>query len=179
MKTLPKGFFEKERPTTKEDFDNEVTPFVQYTYCGDARVKPLTDEKAEAFIIAFNNSKLVVQERNKPIIAKRKFDDKSSFSGCTNLVCEITEFMDTKLKYEPSTHMYTYLNIDIAHDSNHFRYVGIRLPGATRGNIVVDKENVIREFNFIESTCLRDYVPFDKSEFDKFIGRKLIIEEFM
>lgn len=86
----------------------------------------------------------------------------------------ITKEMDKFLKYK-SIHSYkTYIaKYDIGKKENIYVF---RVPGATRGDIITDKDNVIKEINFYKN-AFDVYQENITNYCGRFIGCKLIFKE--
>ena len=101
------------------------------------------------------------KENKKLIFKKKRFD----------YVCELTEDMDKYIKFENPTIFNTYIYNDKID-----KYWLIRFPGATRGRITVDENEVITNIEIY-----RDENNIYKEETEnilreKYIGYKIVKE---
>lgn len=87
-------------------------------------------------------------------------------------VCDLTREMDMCLNIERHS-----FNTYIYHEKIDGYWL-IRYPGATRGKIVVDENDVIKNIILYDNTYVaRIYGYKVKNIFKKYIGKKIIIEE--
>lgn len=95
------------------------------------------------------------------------------------IYCELTDEMD-EYRTHKGEYNHTYmLYFDKRTDNNGKEgntYV-IRLPGATRGCIYTDSNNVIESIHFYEDTCYETFHDYDREMEkikDKYIGRRIV-----
>lgn len=94
-------------------------------------------------------------------------------NGC----CELTEEMDKYLLHKSELN-YTYIQeFGKREDGKEgFVYV-LRAPGATRGCIITDQNNIIESINFYKDTCYDLLNTYDRKMEEikeKYIGREII-----
>jgi hypothetical protein len=96
---------------------------------------------------------------------------KRNHSGFEN---DLTREMDKHRSYESEiSHTYIY-----DHQLNKGSWA-LRLPGATRGSIIVDNENAIKDINLYEDTCfgrLGCYKESVREMVRRFVGYKIVFE---
>lgn len=99
---------------------------------------------------------------------KELITKKEEYYELTN---DLTREMDTYLKYKCK--FKTYIYISFIGDK---QYILIRYPGATRGNIIVDDNMIIKEINLYNDECHTDkiYNSEIRDCFSKYIGMKFI-----
>lgn len=85
----------------------------------------------------------------------------------------ITREMDKFLKYKTHPHKTYIMKYDIGEKENSYIF---RFPGATRGDIITDKNNCIKEINFYEA-AFDIYQENITNYCGRFIGCKLIFKE--
>lgn len=116
----------------------------------------------------------------KQIIVYKKSEDE--YCG------EITEFIDkyiiglSKSLNDKNKRIFrTYLCSISKNDG--YKVVGFRFPGATRGHIKIDKDNIIEDIIFYSDTCFGHgrlsplYCEDIVEDIKQFIGQKLIFKE--
>lgn len=89
-------------------------------------------------------------------------------------VNDLTKEMDSYLKYKDNI-LCTYLyDADKPTDKG---YIAIRFPGATRGHIKVNKDNIIEEIKLYDDKYNLDKIyEFNVRDcFEKYIGMKLVL----
>lgn len=120
-------------------------------------------------------------------ILGRAFEEdlkKEKINSMTEFIGDITEFIDEYL--EDSMKEYSWLKTYILQPETYGSdklLCAIRLPGATRGHIEVDKNNIIKEIKFYEDSCFgegKNSLSCYKKEVikavEKYIGQELIFE---
>lgn len=94
-----------------------------------------------------------------------------------DLICSLTKFMDKYLLYKTNL-FYTYIYNDLTIFSNKNELqIAFRVPGATRGGIVLERLNhnqfKIKQFRFNEDVCFGEFKCYDerlRTDIQKFVG---------
>lgn len=103
-----------------------------------------------------------------------------------DLVCELTKFFDKyKLDNYSKSYWITYLWNDLCDtDKSNLYNIAFRLPGATRGHLVVERIDLNRfkivDIFFIEEECFGKFACYKselKNDCKKFIGEVLDFSE--